>query len=145
MISAQEITTIYLIRHAEKADASKDTELSEAGKARAEKWKDYFLDKNIEAIYSTNYKRTLNTVKPFAKHINLNIEIYGSQEMDLDALAKTSKYKTLLIVGHSNRLPKYINTLIGNDTYPDINEEEFGTLYTIIIDGDNVSHRMEKL
>lgn len=34
---AQETTTIYLIRHAEKADTSRDTELSVEGKVRAKK------------------------------------------------------------------------------------------------------------
>lgn len=145
MISAQETTTIYMIRHAEKADASKDTELSEAGKARAEKWKAYFLDKGIKAIYSTPYKRTMSTGKPLAEANRIEIAPYNPSEIDLRALADKHPGQSILIVGHSNTLPKHLNKLLLKNTYADIDEEEFSTLYIITIKGDTISHRMEKL
>ena len=55
-------TTIYLIRHAEKADDSADPELSEAGNLRANKWADYFKEKQISIFYTTANKRSVYTI-----------------------------------------------------------------------------------
>lgn len=54
-VVAQSETTLYLIRHAEKADATPDTELSPEGKSRADSWALYFKDIPIDLIYSTPY------------------------------------------------------------------------------------------
>lgn len=143
--SAQETTTIYLIRHAEKADASPDTELSEAGKARAQKWKAYFSDKNIVAIYSTPYKRTTTTAEPLAAANKLAITPYNPSELDLKTIAEKHTGKSVLIVGHSNTIPKYINKLLGENKYPDIDESEFGYMYIVTIKGSEMSCKLEKL
>lgn len=143
--SAQETTTIYLIRHAEKANTSPDTELSETGKARAQKWKVYLNDKHIEAIYSTPYKRTTATAEPLAIARGINITSYNPAEMDLKAITEKHKGKGILIIGHSNTIPKYINKLLRENQYPDIEESEFGNVYIVTIKGDTVTHRLEKL
>ncbi len=144
-LSAQETTTIYLIRHAEKADTSPDTELSEAGKARAREWMAYFSDKNIAALYSTSYRRTNATIEPLAKAYALNVNTYGPPKLDLKAIAAKYTGKGVLIVGHSNTIPNYVNELIGENTYDDIDEEQFGYVFTITINGQNVTHKLEKL
>lgn len=144
-LSAQETTTIYLIRHAEKADATPDTDLSEAGKTRAQKWKAYLSDKNIAAIYSTPYKRTTATAEPLATANKLVINNYNPSEIDLKAIAEKNTGKSVLIVGHSNTIPKYINKLLRENKYPDIDENEFGYIYIVTVKGDSVTHRLEKL
>ena len=66
-IPEDDCSTFYLIRHAEKVRTNKtdrDPSLNEKGILRALNWKDYFIDKDISKIYSTNYKRTLETIKP---------------------------------------------------------------------------------
>lgn len=143
--SAQETTTIYLIRHAEKADASPDTELSEAGKIRAQKWKAYFGDKDIAAVYSTPYKRTTATAEPLATANNLTITTYNPSEPDLKTIAGKYPGKSVLIVGHSNTIPKQINTLLKENKYPDIDENEFGNVYIVTIKGSEITCRLEKL
>lgn len=143
--SAQETTTIYLIRHAEKADASPDTELSEAGKARVQKWKTYFNNKDIAAIYSTPYKRTTATVQPLATANKLTITPYSPSELDLKTIADKHTGKSVLMVGHSNTIPKYINKLLRENKYPDIDESEFGYVYIVTIKGNEISCRLEKL
>ncbi len=59
-------TTYYFIRHAEKVDNSKNPDLSEIGIERAKLWNEIFSEINIDAIYSTDFKRTLQTVTPTA-------------------------------------------------------------------------------
>ncbi len=45
----------------------------------------------------------------------------------------------MLIVGHSNRIPTFINKLLGEEKYPEILEPEFGNLYIIKEIGDEIS------
>ena len=79
--STEKCSNIYLIRHAEKVRTDKsdrDPDLNNNGFIRAENWKQYFFDKDISKIYSTNYKRTVKTVKPLAENNSLEILIYSS-------------------------------------------------------------------
>ena len=72
-------TSIYLIRHAEKVRENKNdknTHLNNKGLIRAEKWNNFFKNIKLDAIYSTNYFRTLETVNPISKD-NLEIQIYN--------------------------------------------------------------------
>ncbi|TAF68679.1 MAG: histidine phosphatase family protein, partial [Flavobacterium sp.] len=59
-------TTIYLIRHAEKVDNSKNPDLSKAGLERAEHWKTVLTQVPLKAVYSTDYLRTVQTATPTA-------------------------------------------------------------------------------
>ena len=130
-ISTQTETTVYLIRHAEKADSSPNTELSAEGKKRANDWATYFKDTPIDLIYSTPYLRTQNTCSPTAISKQKEIISYNPRELDLKKIIAENPGKTILITGHSNTIPKQINQLLSEDKYPEIPESEFGNLYII--------------
>ncbi len=59
-------TTYYIVRHAEKADVSKDPLLSDIGNARATALKDILLITGIDYIFVSDMKRTQETVAPLA-------------------------------------------------------------------------------
>ena len=151
--SQEPTTTIYLIRHAEKADASSDPDLSEAGKARAEKWAQYFKDKNIRIIYSTPYKRAMQTFIPISSTIDpipgtvveKTVRTYSPSALSLKEAAEKDSGKNILVVGHSNTIPGQINKLLGENKYPDMKEDEFGNLYIIKITGNKISHELIKM
>ncbi|AWH85650.1 phosphoglycerate mutase [Flavobacterium album] len=137
--SAQDTyTTIYLIRHAEKADTSADTHLSEAGKERAVRWMEYLVANRIQAIYTTPYNRTRETAQPLADALNMKPIEYSPRDMDLAAIIKKHENSAVLIVGHSNTIPGYINRLTGKDEYSDIPEDEFGRLYMVNVENGKV-------
>ena len=69
-------TTFILVRHAEKADDSSNTNLSEAGKKRAEALAKLLSKVKIDAIYSTRLNRTQQTVKLVAENNDLMIQTY---------------------------------------------------------------------
>ena len=145
-LSQEKVTTLYFIRHCEKADDSKDTDLSEAGHARAQKWANYFKGKDIAAIYATPYKRTINTAAPLATQKKLTVAVYSPMELELDTITSKYKGRSVLIVGHSNTIPKYLNKLTGKkDEYKDIDEAEFSLLYTVTIKGETVTCTSEKI
>ena len=145
MSYSQETTAIYLIRHAEKADNSSDPHLSEAGMARAKKWAEWLTEKSVVHLYSTPYNRTQETLKPLAEKIKAEIITYNPSQMDLKVLAANHKGEAIVIAGHSNTLPHYVNKLIGNTLYADLPESEFSVVYIVTIQGDTINHRMEKL
>ena len=145
LMHSQEATTIYLIRHAEKAVATGDPDLSEGGKARAAQWAEWLGDKNIAAIYSTPYKRTQQTAQPLAQKTNQQVITYNPSEADLKTMAARHKGQSIVIVGHSNTIPMYVNKLIGENKYTDIDEAEYGNIFIITLENDSISHELRKM
>src|SRR5690606_40879108 len=84
-------TTIDLIRHDEKADASANTNLSAASMQRANNWAVMLKDVAIEAFYSTNYNRTLQTIQPLATNNNKEVVIYNPASFSLQDVVTTYK------------------------------------------------------
>ena len=129
-----DITTYYLIRHAEKdrSDAKEqDPHLKAEGLKRAENWSVVLGNLKFDAIYSTNYLRTKETAQPTANKNNLEITLYQPNPKDMDAFKKENEGKTVLIVGHSNTIPDFVNALIGEKTYEDIDDSNNGNLYIV--------------
>ncbi|HEX9980209.1 MAG TPA: phosphoglycerate mutase family protein [Flavobacterium sp.] len=135
-------TVIYLIRHAEKADASANPNLSAAGLQRANNWTVILQDVDFEAFYSTNYNRTLQTIQPTATSNEKDVTLYDPANFSLQNVIAAHEGKNVFIVGHSNTIPQLINTYLGTDIYPDMEETEFGNLYKITIIDGVVSHEM---
>ena len=141
----QEKTTYYLIRHAEKDRtniANKNPELSKKGKERAKKWSKIFDELKIDVIYSTNYKRTLQTAATTAKNKKLKVKKYHPNTIDMASFLKETKGKSVLIVGHSNTVPNFTNKLIGNGQYLNMDDDDNDNLYLVTIEGDLIEHVM---
>lgn len=54
-VDSTQFVTIILVRHAEKAAADADTELSKAGKDRAERLARVLKDANIDELHSITF------------------------------------------------------------------------------------------
>ena len=143
-LSGAKSTTIYLIRHAEKADNSKNTNLSEVGLMRASHWDDVFSAVQFDGIYATNFNRTLQTAAPTALTQKITVTTYDPKEPNLDKIKKEHSGQTILIVGHSNTIPDLVNKIIGQNVYPNIEETIFGNLYIVKIHGEIVNHQLLK-
>jgi len=132
-LSQKTITQYYFIRHAEKADSSKNPDLSEKGLERAQEWKALFSEINFDAVYSTDFKRTLQTINPIVLENGKILKIYNPQIVDIETFKKETIGKTILIVGHSNTIPKMVNQIIKENKYSDIAENQFGNLYIVTL------------
>ncbi len=138
----------YLIRHAEKVRVdpeNKDPELNEAGQKRAIVWQEYFADLEIDKIFSTNYKRTLQTVLPFSNSSELEINIYYPSSINYEEFLETTSGDNVLIVGHSNTIPSFVNGLIKEETYPDIEDSNNSNLYIVSKCGAEINHELIKI
>ena len=142
------ITTYFLIRHAEKDRSDKtnrDPNLTAKGEKRALRWRTLFEQFQIDAVYSTNYKRTLQTALPTAKSKHLTINKYHPFKMDMSQFMLETKGENVLVVGHSNTTPSFVNTLIGKNFYQDIEDTNNANLYIVTITGNQISHVLVKM
>lgn len=126
--------TLFLLRHAEKRDGI-NPNLSQAGQARAEHLVSILKDKKIKHIFSTNYNRTLETVKPLSQELDIVVTHYNPRQLTaLVKQLKTLKGNTV-IVGHSNTTPQLVKLLTGQDVT--INEDQFDKLF--VVNGKSVA------
>lgn len=132
----QEITKVFLVRHAEKVkDGTKDPELSFSGKKRSEALSKMLQKIEFTAVYSTNYKRTRDTARPLAEARNLEIELYNPLDSRkfLDGVLSKHEGETIFVVGHSNTIPLLVNTLLGEEKFQTLGEDEYDNIFMVSI------------
>lgn len=143
-----DITTYYFLRHAEKdkSDPSnKNPELSKKGLKRVENWKKHFKNIHFDAVYSTNYYRTKQTAQPIADANTLEITFYQPNTIEYDAFLSNTKKQTVLIVGHSNTTPNFVNKIIGEKKYNPIDETVNNKLFIITIKGKKITSKVKTI
>ncbi len=138
--AAAQDKTIILVRHAEKADAtSQDPLLSAEGKERAERLVKTIGKYKPGAFYSTNFKRTRDTLAPLAAKRKKEVQIYDPRKPNdlIDAITK-SKTKRFLVAGHSNSIPALANALGKKDLFKNLDESEYGAIWIVRIKNGQV-------
>ncbi len=149
-IEAQEneTTTYYFIRHAEKdrSDSSnKNPDLTEKGIQRAEKWSNVFENVKFDFIFSTKYNRTLQTAQPTALKQQLEIQYYSPNNLYNEVFKLKTKGKTVLVIGHSNTTPQFVNDILKEDRYPEIDDNNNSNLYIVVIQNNHNSSILLKI
>jgi 2,3-bisphosphoglycerate-dependent phosphoglycerate mutase len=142
------ITTYYFIRHAEKVrtdTTNKNPNLTTKGKKRAQNWSSVFKNVEFDSIYSTNYNRTIETATPTAKDKNLKIQFYNPKEMFNDDFKLKTFGKTILVVGHSNTTPQFVNKILGDEKYPNIDDSNNANLYIVTISSNIITDILLKI
>lgn len=123
-------STIFLVRHAEKAQGgdAKDPELSDLGRARADSLVTALKDAEITSIFVTDLKRTRQTAEPLARALHLELTVVSAQ----DTAALVAKLKetkgNALVVGHSNTIPEIMKALGAPLVYA-IEEADYDNLF----------------
>lgn len=126
-------TTFILLRHAEKAkDDPRDPSLSEEGELRAQKLAVLLAPMEIDAIYSTPFKRTEKTVAPLAELKSLEVQNYNYQDsLLLHNFIQNHSGETIVISGHSNTTPVLANQLMGDERLGWLKENEYDKLFIV--------------
>lgn len=141
-------TTYFLIRHAEKErsdSANKNPGLTKKGFFRAERWAELFNSTDLDAVYSTDYDRTLMTASPTALKKEIEISLYDPSKLYSEEFKSVTAGKTVLVVGHSNTTPAFVNAIIGEDKYADMDDNDNGTLFIVTLVGDQSVVQILKL
>ena len=130
------MTTYYFIRHAEKDTSdpqNRDPQLSDLGVERVKKWIEVFKEVDLDLIYSTNYYRTKATANPIADSKNLELQFYDPRNMNDEDFQGKTIGKRVLVVGHSNTNPHFVNSILKQKKYSDIDEAESGSLFIVTV------------
>jgi phosphohistidine phosphatase SixA/dienelactone hydrolase len=131
---APAVTTIWIVRHAEKEASGDDPGLTEAGRARAQALARMLRSVSIDGIWATHYRRTQNTVAPIASARSLTPRIVdGSAVRALAAELRQERGKTLLVAGHSNTVPPLLREL-GVANPPAIGDDQYDDLFVVTLD-----------
>jgi len=144
-LTGQDCTEIYLIRHAEKDRSdvkNRNPELNELGKKRALKWVQVFKNIELDKIYSTNYNRTIQTVTPISEENNIDVSIYSPSKINYEIFISENIGAKVLVVGHSNTIPFFVNGLINKEFYQQIDDLNNSNLYVVTICSNNISHKL---
>ncbi|HKR01815.1 MAG TPA: phosphoglycerate mutase family protein [Pyrinomonadaceae bacterium] len=143
---AFKVTTVFLVRHAEKADAPReDPPLSEPGKLRAQELARMLGGTGIKNIYTSQFLRTRQTAEPLAEQLGVTINSLPlsmsktnprevSNESIAEIVAKINEHagETALVVGHSNTVPEVIR-MLGGDVVPKIDEKVFDDFFVVTV------------
>jgi 2,3-bisphosphoglycerate-dependent phosphoglycerate mutase len=131
-----ETSTFYFIRHAEKDrsnEENRDPKLKEEGILRAAKWSLVLQNVKFNAVYSTDYNRTKQTAQPTAEMNGLTLTMYDPSNLDGNAFLEANKGKTVLVVGHSNTTPMFVNAVLGAEKHPQMADDNNGNLYIVTV------------
>jgi broad specificity phosphatase PhoE len=133
------VTTVFVVRHAERASATdRDSPLSEAGRERARDLAEVLADAGVDAVYTSQYIRTRDTAAPLAERLGLPITVHpvenaeaSSRELATRVLAEHAG-GTVLIVGHSNTVPLIVEALGGTDVGP-LEDSVYERLFIVVV------------
>jgi broad specificity phosphatase PhoE len=144
----EKTSTYYLIRHAEKDRTEKtnsNPNLNKKGQERAKRWATYFKNIDLDAIYATKYYRTMQTAKPTAESKSLDIQNYDSEALYAANFQKETIGKKVLIVGHSNTTPLFVNKILGEKKYKSMNDKDNSSMYIVTINKTRKTSKIEQL
>jgi 2,3-bisphosphoglycerate-dependent phosphoglycerate mutase len=126
-------TTFILVRHAETTGSGSNPNLSGDGQARATRLSQMLEKVNLDAIYSTNFNRTMQTAQPSSVAKGISITTYDPFAADalIDQVLLSFPKGAVLVVGHSNTIPDMLNQMVGADMFPALGESEYDNLFVV--------------
>ena len=137
--------TVVLVRHGEKADASSDPVLSEAGLARAGALALVLADAHPGHVFTSPLQRTRLTAGPAADFHSATIEsisLEGGGAAHAAAIAERVRAlpadAVVLIVGHSNTVPLIARALV-YAAAADMPECEYDRLTVLRLDDERTT------
>ena len=133
-------TSVFLVRHAERADRAAgasammaaDPDLSAAGRGRAASLATALKDAGITAIFATQFKRTQQTAEPLAAAVGVKVVTIPSKDTRALIAAIRAAHGNVLVVGHSDTVPDVIKGL-GVETPLEIADREYDNLFVVTL------------
>jgi len=136
-LPARADTTVFVVRHAEKVDASEDAELSADGRERARLLRDMLRSLPLSAVYASKYRRTRQTVAPAAEAAKTPVTIHQADEIPglaaaLRRAAADSVERCVLVAGHANTTAQWVREL-GGPADLELLDHEWDNLFVITL------------
>lgn len=126
-------TTYILVRHAETSGGGSNPNLSIVGAERSMELSRILANVPLDAVLSTNFNRTMQTAEPTATAKGLTIQSYDPFAPDAVIESTLNDYRDgfILIVGHSNTTPDFLNKMVGENIYATLPESAYDNLYIV--------------
>ena len=124
--------TLYLVRHAEKELDAQDPDLTACGVERSESLTAFFDAVPLEAVYSTDFRRTMNTALPTARAKGLEVQAYDPRALEGAMEELLQKQQDALVVGHSNTTWVLAGLLVGEDI-GSFDESIYNRVYQVVV------------
>jgi 2,3-bisphosphoglycerate-dependent phosphoglycerate mutase len=141
------ITTLIVLRHAERENSGNDPALNPAGITRAAELSRLLSNVPVAAIYTTPFNRTRQTVQPLANAKGLSISEYSPNKPYAELVSEivAARHGTVsVIVGHSNTVPELLKEISHNSFHITIGEEQYDNLFIVSLP-DKLSARIMHL
>lgn len=136
---ADENYRLYLVRHSEKlADDGDDPGLTDAGRQRSELLANWLRDKGIEAIWSSDYRRSRDTAAPLAAMLDLPLQLYDPHDLTDLVVSLRANRRNALVVGHSNTTPD-LARLLCTCLIGDMDDSDYDQLMVVAVSADDIS------
>ena len=129
--------TIVVVRHADKIDDTDDAVLSPTGEAQATRLAHVLKDVGISAIYTTQFKRTIQTAAPLADSLKLKLLAY--EQTDVDGVVKEIRQKhpteVVMVVGHRSTVPEILKQFGASEPVA-LGSSEYDSLFILTLPPD---------
>jgi len=129
--SAQPV--IVIVRHAEKAtNGGSDTDLSAAGRARADSLARILKDSGITGIFTSEFKRTQETAAPTATSAQLTPTVVAAKDTAALVANLHQLNGNALVVGHGDTIPNLVKAL-GINVPVNISDADYLELFIVTL------------
>jgi broad specificity phosphatase PhoE len=128
------MTSVIVVRHAEKQSTGEDPGLTLEGEARSSRLLDLLLEADVTAVFASQYRRTQATVEPLATALGLEVEIVDARDTPALAARILTEHRgqVVVVAGHSNTVPEIVAALGADEPAP-IEETEYGNLFLVSV------------
>jgi len=138
------VTTVVVVRHAEKLDLPGDDDPldPDAGVARAQTLTHVLEHTGVTAVYATGWVRTQDTAQPTAAAAGLAVLPYADAAALADTIRADHSGGVVLVVGHSNTVTTILEEL-GGDPVGLIADSDYDNLFVVTLrrcGGTRVTH-----
>jgi len=128
---------IVVVRHADKIDDTDDAVLSPTGQAQAERLANVLKDLGISTIYTTQFKRTIQTATPLADLLGIKLLAY--EQTDVDGVVKEIREKhpkeVVMVVGHRSTVPRILKQFGASEVVA-LETSEYDSLFILTLPPD---------
>ena len=136
---------IFLLRHSEK-NKGNDPTLTLKGEQRARDVALQLASSNPMQLFSTEFRRTQQTIAPLAEMLDLEVNDYNPKELVQFSSMLKQLTGNVVVVGHSNTTPELIKLLSGYRV--NIEENEYNKLFELRLHNGRyelIRHKIKRL
>jgi phosphohistidine phosphatase SixA len=127
------MTTVYIVRHADKDSGGADPPLSPAGSERAQTLAYMLRQDKLKAVFVTSFLRSRQTGEPAALDSGVALQEYSDANNVADLILANFEGRRVLVVAHSNTVKVIAARLTGSIgvAIADIQEHQYDRFYVV--------------